>query len=225
MRTLKDFTYGGYSFFNSFDTVGKIRYNQSCALESCTGLFSINTAGIQLAEFDTKTKVPTNQVYKYYDVKHKQIKQKNGKYLYIEYLSLKKGAKGCSGARKGAIRNEPDCLGNPVNAHYCVRMTYLEYVANQILKGGSQYNARTNNYEPVAKATEEELIAIKKEVRELIRGKDISLICRNTELERQLDLIKKVFGLFNKKPKLSFNFNNLVHPANHDYLTFQLYSY
>ena len=216
MRTFADFVrVRGY--YTAPQIIGKVvdtRYGSSCALSSYFHLKPYIEGGIQLAEFTQKPteKVATkNKCYKLFT---KHVKLRNGNYLAIEALQFV-GKNNPSASRQQLTRTEYS--GAQANSILSVRFNQLAYVADNILNR----DWRGNN-----KATKQELVAIRKEIRTLVKGKDITCIVEFSDYyNRQLEKIQKAFGLFKKKPKVQFNFNNTIHPRKNDYLTFQLYRY
>ena len=218
MRTFADFVRAN-NYYTAPQIIGNVvdtKYGSSCALSSYTDLKSEIQGGIQLAEFTQK---PTEKVatkYKCYKLFTKHVKLRNGNYLAIEALQFV-GKNNPPPSRQQLTRKES--CGAQANTILSVRFNQMAYLANYILNGGW----RGNN-----KASKQELVALRREIRALVKGKDVTCIVEfdtNGYYKQNLEKIQKVFGLFKKKPKVQFNFNNTTHPRKEDYLTFQLYRY
>ncbi len=222
MRRFADF-FRQQNYYRPDQIIGSIaetKYGSSCALGSYRELLSCFTTGIHLATFPEK---PTGKVsskdgaYKLY---RKFLKLRTGNYLGIEAIQLVEGKKPHTRAVH-LTREKKEGANVGSDAVLSVRFNHLALLANTIINGDYR-NKR---------ATVAERVALKKEIRALVKGKDVTCIVEIGETyvgamyDRSLKLIQDAFGLFKKKPKLSFNFNNLVHPRTYDYLTFQLYRY
>jgi hypothetical protein len=150
----------------------------------------------------------------------KFLKLRTGNYLGVEAIQLVEGE---TPHTKPVYLTRSKSEGANVgsDAVLSVRFNYLASIANSIING--DYRNK--------KATDAERVALKKEIRALVKGKDVTCIVEISQeyngvmYNKNLKLIQDAFGLFKKKPKLSFKFNNLVHPRDYDYLTFQLYRY
>lgn len=216
MRTFADFV-GVRGYYTVPQIIGKVvdtKYGSSCALSSYTSLKSSIVGGIQLAEFTQK---PTEKVAtknKGYQLFTKHVKLRNGNYLAIEALQFV--GKGTPSAH-GQPLTRKESSGAQTDTILSVRFNQLAYLAGSILNGDWRGNH---------KASKQELVALRKEIRALVKGKDVTCIVETDDYYRQnLEKIQKAFGLFKKKPKVQFNFNNTTHPRKNDYLTFQLYRY
>ena len=218
MRTFADFV-RAYGYYTAPQIIGKVvdtRYGSSCALSSYINLKLCIQGGIQLAEFTQKPteKVATkNKCYKLFT---KHVKLRNGNYLAIEALQFV-GKNNPPASRQQLTRKES--CGAQANSILSIRFNALANVANTVLNGDWRGNP---------KASKQELVSLRREIRALVKGKDVTCIVEfdtNGYYKKNLEKIQKVFGLFKKKPKVQFNFNNTVHPRKEDYLTFQLYRY
>lgn len=218
MRTLADFV-RVQGYYTTPQVIGKVvdtKYGSSCALSSYTSLKRSIAGGIQLAEFTQK---PTEKVAtknKGYQLFTKHVKLRNGNYLAIEALQF-------VGKGEPSVNAQPltrkESSGAQTDTILSVRFNQLAYIADMVLKGDWRGNP---------KASKQELVALRKEIRALVKGKDVTCIVEfdtHNYYNQHLEKIQKAFGLFKKKPKLQFNFNNTIHPRKTDYLTFQLYRY
>lgn len=218
MRTFADFV-RAQGYYTAPEVIGLVedtKYGSSCALSSYTQLNTRIEGGIQLAEFTQKPseKVATkNGAYKLFT---KNVKLRNGNYLAIEALQFV--GKNNPPANSQVLTRK-EAAGAQANSILSVRFNQLAFLANNILRGDWRGNP---------KATKQELVALRKEIRALVKGKDVTCIVEfdyYNNYNKGLKLIQDVFGLFKKKPKIQFNFNNTFHPRKEDYLTFQLYRY
>lgn len=217
MRTFADFVraQGYYTAPQVIGLVEDTKYGSSCALGSYSQLKPRLEGGIQLAEFPAKPseKVATeNGAYKLFT---KTVKLRNGNYLAIEALQFV--GKGNPPANSQLLTRKK-AAGAQANSILSVRFNQLAAIASMILRGDWRSQL----------ATKQELVALRKEIRALVKGKDVTCIVEfdtYNNYNKSLKLIQDVFGLFKKKPKVQFNFNNTVHPRKEDYLTFQLYRY
>ena len=218
MRTFVDFvrTYGYYTAPQVIGNVVDTKYGSSCALSSYTDLKPCIEGGIQLAEFTQK---PTEEVatknngYKLFT---KHVKLRNGNYLAIEALQFV-GKNNPPASQQQLTRKES--FGAQANSILSIRFNALANIANTVLNGDWRGNP---------KASKQELVALRREIRALVKGKDVTCIVEinvGSLYKQNLEKIQKAFGLFKKKPKVQFNFNNTMHPRKNDYLTFQLYRY
>ncbi len=201
-------------------SIADVKYGSSCALGSYRGLGSHFTTGIHLATFTEKPKGKVSSKDNTYKLYRKFLKIRTGNYLGIEAIQLVEG-KNPHTRPVHLTREKKEGANVGSDAVLSVRFNYLAMIANEIINGG--YRAK--------KATDAERVALKKEIRALVKGKDVTCIVEISQefngvmYDKNLKLIRDAFGLFKKKPKLSFKFNNLVHPRKYDYLTFQLYRY
>ena len=218
MRTFAGFV-RAYGYYTAPQVIGNVlntKYGSSCALSSYFNLNTYIEGGIQLAEFTQKPteKVATkNKCYKLFT---KHVKLRNGNYLAIEALQFV-GKNNPPASRQQLTRKES--AGTKANSILSVRFNQLAYLAGSILNGDRRGNP---------KASKQELVALRREIRALVKGKDVTCIVEinvGSLYEQNLEKIQKAFGLFKKKPKVQFNFNNTSHPRKEDYLTFQLYRY
>ena len=218
MRTFADFV-RVQGYYTAPQIIGKVvdtKYGSSCALSSYNSLKSSIVGGIQLAEFTQK---PTEKVAtknKGYQLFTKHVKLRNGNYLAIEALQFV--GKGTPSPYAQTLTRK-ESSGTQTDTILSVRFDRLAYVAASVLNGDWRGNP---------KATKHELVALRKEIRALVKGKDVTCIVEidtNVYYKKNLEKIQEVFGLFKKKPKVQFNFNNTIHPRKEDYLTFQLYRY
>ncbi len=222
MRRFVDFV-RQLSYYRPDQTIGSIadtRYGSSCALGSYQGLPHYFTTGIHLATFPEKPKGKVSSKDGVYKLYRKFLKLRTGNYLGIEAIQLVEG-KNPHTMPVQLTRKEKEGANVGSDAVLSVRFGHLAILANIIINGDYRYK----------KATDAERVALKKEIRALVKGKDVTCIVEISQeyngamYEKNLKLIQDAFGLFKKKPKLSFKFNNLVHPRAYDYLTFQLYRY
>lgn len=222
MRKFADFV-RQQNYYYPYQVIGSIedaRYGSSCALGSYQGLSICFRTGIHLATFTEKPKGKVSSKDGAYRLYRKFLKLRTGNYLGIEAIQLVEGKRPHTRAVY-LTRSESEGVNVGPDAVLSVRFNYLAIIANEIING--DYRNK--------KATDAERVALKKEIRALVKGKDVTCIVEiSTEgwslnYDKNLKLIQDAFGLFKKKPKLSFKFNNLVHPRTYDYLTFQLYRY
>ncbi len=222
MRKFADFVIQ-QNYYRPDQVIGSIaetRYGNSCALGSYQGLLHCFKTGIHLATFPKKPKGKVSSKDKTYKLYRKFLKLRTGNYLGIEAIQLVEG-KNSHTRPVYLTRSESEGATVGPDAVLSVRFGHLAALANSIING--DYRSK--------KATDAERVALQKEIRALVKGKDVTCIVEISQeyngamYEKNLKLIQDAFGLFKKKPKLSFNFNNLVHPRTYDYLTFQLYRY
>jgi len=222
MRKFADFVrqQNYYYTYQIISSIEDVRYGNSCALGSYRELLSCFTTGIHLATFPEKPKGKVSSKDKTYKLYRKFLKLRTGNYLGIEAIQLVEGKNPHTRpVYLTRSKSEGAIVGS--DAVLSVRFNHLAVLANSIING--DYRNK--------KATDAERVALKKEIRALVKGKDVTCIVEiGTEgwglnYDKNLKLIQDAFGLFKKKPKLSFKFNNLVHPRTYDYLTFQLYRY
>ncbi len=222
MRRFADFV-RQQNYYTPDQVIGSIayvKYGSSCALGSYQGLMPYFTTGIHLATFPEKPKGKVSSKDKTYKLYRKFLKLRTGNYLGIEAIQLVEG-KNSHTRPVYLTRSKAEGAIVGSDAVLSVRFGHLAILANSIING--DYRSK--------KATNAERVALKKEIRALVKGKDITCIVEignegwGQVYDKNLKLIQDAFGLFKKKPKLSFNFNNLVHPRAYDYLTFQLYRY
>ncbi len=221
MRRFADFV-RQQIYYRPEQTIGSIaetKYGSSCALGSYRELLSCFTTGIHLATFPEKPKGKVSSKDDAYKLYRKFLKLRTGNYLGIEAIQLVEGKNPHTHAVY-LTRKRKEGTGEVPDAVLSVRFNQLALVANSTING--DYRSK--------KATVAERVALKKEIRALVKGKDVTCIVEiNNEpwniYDKNLKLIQDAFGLFKKKPKLSFKFNNLVHPRTYDYLTLQLYRY
>ncbi len=221
MRRFADFVIQ-QNYYRPDQVIGSIaetRYGNSCALGSYQGLLHCFKTGIHLATFPEKPKGKVSSKDKTYKLYRKFLKLRTGNYLGIEAIQLVEGKNPHTHAVY-LTRKRKEGTGEVPDAVLSVRFGHLAILANSIING--DYRSK--------KATDAERVALKKEIRALVKGKDVTCIVEISNdqwhnYDKNLKLIQDAFGLFKKKPKLSFNFNNLVHPRTYDYLTFQLYRY
>ncbi len=221
MRRFADFV-RQQNYFRPEQMIGSIaetKYGSSCALGSYQGLMPYFTTGIHLATFPEKPKGKVSSKDKTYKLYRKFLKLRTGNYLGIEAIQIVEG-KSTHTRAVYLTRSESEGANVGSDAVLSVRFNHLAILANSIING--DYRNK--------KATDAERVALKKEIRALVKGKDVTCIVEiNNDqwhnYDKNLKLIQDAFGLFKKKPKLSFKFNNLVHPRTYDYLTFQLYRY
>jgi hypothetical protein len=222
MRRFADFVrQQNYHYpYQIIGSIEDVRYGSSCALGSYRELLSCFTTGIHLATFPEKPKGKVSSKDDAYKLYRKFLKLRTGDYLGIEAIQLVDGKNPHTmPVRLTREGKEGAYVGSDVVLS--VRFGHLAILANSIISG----DYRTK------KASHAERVALKKEIMALVKGKDVTCIVEIGDegwgqvYDKNLKLIQDAFGLFKKKPKLSFNFNNLVHPRTYDYLTFQLYRY
>ncbi len=221
MRRFADFVIQ-QNYYRPDQVIGSIaetRYGNSCALGSYQGLLHCFKTGIHLATFPEKPKGKVSSKDKTYKLYRKFLKLRTGNYLGIEAIQLVEGKNPHTHAVY-LTRKRKEGTGEVPDAVLSVRFGHLAILANSIINGG--YRSK--------KATDAERVALQKEIRALVKGKEVTCIVEISNdwghnYDKNLKLIQDAFGLFKKKPKLSFKFNNLVHPRAYDYLTFQLYRY
>lgn len=217
MRTFADFVrvQGYYTVPQIIGLVGDTKYGSSCALGSYWQLKPRLEGGVQLAEFPAKPSEKVATKHGAYKLFTKTVKLRNGNYLAIEALQFV--GKNNPPANSQVLTRK-ESAGEQVNSILSVRFNQLGHLASTILRGDWRSQL----------ATKQELVALRKEIRALVKGKDVTCIVEfdtYNQYNKNLKLIQDVFGLFKKKPKVQFNFNNTVHPRKEDYLTFQLYRY
>ncbi len=224
MRRFADFVrqQGYYQPNQVIGSIADVRYGSSCALGSYQRLQRCFTTGIHLATFPEKPKGKVSSKDKTYKLYRKFLKLRAGNYLGIEAIQLVEGKNPLTQFVAVCLtRSESEGATVGPDAVLSVRFGHLAALANSIING--DYRNK--------KATNAERVALKKEIRALVKGKDVTCIVEISQeyngvmYDKNLKLIQDAFGLFKKKPKLSFKFNNLVHPRAYDYLTFQLYRY
>jgi hypothetical protein len=221
MRRFADFV-RQQNYFRPDQVIGSIadaKYGSSCALGSYQGLMSYFTTGIHLATLAEKPKGRVSSKGGVYKLYRKFLKLRTGNYLGIEAIQLVEGKTPLT-RPVYLTREKKEGANVGSDAVLSVRFGHLAILAKSIING--DYRSK--------KATVAERVALKKEIRALVKGKDVTCIVEISNdwghnYDKNLKLIQDTFGLFKKKPKLSFNFNNLVHPRTYDYLTFQLYRY
>jgi hypothetical protein len=222
MRRFADFV-RQQNYYRPNQIIGSVeetRYGNSCALGSYQGLLHCFKTGIHLATFPEKPKGKVSSKDKTYKLYRKFLKLRTGNYLGIEAIQIVEG-KTPHAKPVYLTRSKSEGANVGSDAVLSVRFNHLAILANSIING--DYRNK--------KATVAERVALKKEIRALVKGKDVTCIVEISQehngvmYDKNLKLIQDAFGLFKKKPKLSFNFNNLVHPRTYDYLTFQLYRY
>jgi hypothetical protein len=222
MRRFADFV-RQQNYYRPDQLIGSIaetKYGNSCALGSYQGLLHYFITGIHLATLPEKPKGRVSSKDGVYKLYRKFLKLRTGNYLGIEAIQLVEGKKTHT-TPVYLTREKKEGANVGSDAVLSVRFGFLAILANSIING--DYRSK--------KATVAERVALKKEIRALVKGKDVTCIVEiGTEhwgqiYDKNLKLIQDAFGLFKKKPKLSFKFNNLVHPRDYDYLTFQLYRY
>ncbi len=201
-------------------SIADVKYGSSCALGSYQGLTPYFTTGIHLATFTEKPKGKVSSKADAYKLYRKFLKLRTGNYIGIEAIQIVEG-KNPHTRVVSLTRERKEGANVGSDAVLSVRFGHLAILADSIING--DYRRK--------KATDAERVALKKEIRALVKGKDVTCIVEISQeyngvmYDKNLKLIQDVFGLFKKKPKLSFKFNNLVHPRKCDYLTFQLYRY
>ena len=226
MRTLKDFSGNINSLL--YGTAVEHRFSNSCAYVGRNYLSSRLQGGLQFAVLPVGEKVSPPIKSKSIKLTHKKFKLKSGDYLHFDFMSKLDGV-GIS-ARDYSVRNFPVEGTRNTEEFISFSVAYLGYLLDAIVSGPSYYDRESGRYKRQPPATEEELQAIKKEFRAIVKGKLVGILFGNEsnpyyKPEEDLEKIRNTLGLFKKKPKFSININNTVHPKNSDYLTFQLYQY
>ena len=226
MRTLKDFSDNINSLL--YGTAVSHRFSNSCAYVGRNYLASRLQGGLQFAVLPVGEKVNPPIKSKSIKVTHKKFKLKSGDYLHFDFMSKLDGVN--ISARSYIVRNFSVEGTRSTEEFISFSIAYLQNLLGNISSGPRYYDREAGQYARHEPATKEELQAIKKEFRAIVKGKLVGILFGNEsnpyyKPEEALDKIRKTLGLFNKKPKFSININNTVHPKNNDYLTFQLYQY
>ena len=226
MRTLKDFASNYLTLV--YGPAVSNRFSNSCAYVGRNELRRTLQGGLQFAILPAGVKVALPIKSRTAKLIHKRFKLKSGDYLHFDFLSKPDGY---------ALKNKyyeirKDEVKGAVNSQEFITFSiaYLSYILNYMKNGYQFYNQVRNAYEKGPPATPEELKAIKKEFRAIVKGKLVGILFDNNtntyyKPEETLKNIRDTLGLFNKKPRLSININNTVHVRNNDYLTLQLYQY
>ena len=226
MRTLKDFSSTINSLLYGFAV--SHRFSGSCAYVGRNYLSTRLQGGIQFAVLPVDKKVNPPIKSKSIKVTHKKFKLKSGDYLHFDFMSKLDGVN--ISARSYNIRNVPVEGTQDTSEFISFSIVYLQYLLESISSGPNYYDLEKRAYKRQPPATKEELQAIKKEFRAIVKGKLVGIIfCNESNTyykpEEILEKIRSTLGLFKKKPRFSININNTVHPKDNDYLTFQLYQY
>ena len=225
MRTLDDFItlWRNYTLPN---LIGPIRINKcgsSCALllddvgKSCS-----NHGGVFLTQTTKPLKKTTfknkDDPYTLHQAKRKK---RDGNYLNFEYVKIIPG-RDYTNSQLRLERNYSEdtkfiTKGDDVMS---IAVSRLCYFLKWIMGG--------DGYAPIIQPiTDKELAGIRRELRTMLKGKYVVTIVDNqyNGYKEQYEYVKKMTGLFCKKPVIEFTMNNTVHARNVDYLTFQLFQY
>ena len=225
MRTLQQFI-ALWRSYNLPSLIGPISFNKcgsSCALLlDHVGKNRSDYGGVFLTQTTkplkkTKLKNKTDP----YTLHQVRRKKRDGNYLNFEYVKIIPGRDHTS-PRLSLKRNYSDdtnfiTYGDDVMS---VAVSRLSYFLKWIMGG--------NGYAPVIQpATDKELAGIRRELRTMLKGKYVVIIVDNqyNDYKEQYEYVKKMTGLFCKKPVIEFTMNNTLHARNVDYLTFQLFQY
>ena len=227
MRTIKDFFY----YYPQNYLVGPAHINKfsgSCACGYTSMLAVMQEGGMQFTVTTSDVKVPkSSKRYLRHSIVNKKFKLKSGKYLHFDFFVKKEG----NDVPVGRVQYRKTRIdGEQTEEFITFSISWLGTLLNNLENGFSKYNYTDHEYGVQPKATKEELSAIRKELRSIVKGKLVGILFENTvgdhnKFPEIVDKARAVLGLFAKKPRFSININNSVHPGEQDYLTFQLYQY
>ena len=225
MRKLQQFIalWRSYTLPSLIGPISSNKCGSSCALIlDYVGKSRSDYGGVFLTQTTKplkKTKLKNKiDPYTLHQVKRKK---RDGNYLNFEYVKIIPG-RDCTNPRLSLERNYSDdtnfiTMSDDVMSVAVSRMWYfLKWIRKE-----SGYPAITQP------ATDEELAGIRRELRTMLKGKYVVIIIGNqyNDYKEQYEYVKKVTGLFCKKPVIEFTMNNTVHARNVDYLTFHLFQY
>jgi hypothetical protein len=227
MRTIKDF----FSYYLQDQLFGPAhinKFSRSCACGHTAALATFQEGGMQFTVTTSDVKVPkSSKRYLRHSIVNKKFKLKSGKYLHFDFLVKKEGR---AAPERRVQYRETRIDGEQTEEFITFSITWLGILLNNLEHGFNNYNYTTHTYDAQPKATKEELSAIRKEFRSIVKDKLVGILFDNAlgdynKSPRIVDKARTVLGLFAKKPRFAININNSVHPREQDYLTLQLYQY